>query len=885
MRISPRTTRLIVGVLALALALHTLTTTQRAQVSLTQRAGESTDQLRQRLAGRQRRLDKGNWTDSKREQEVRAWHAAVQERARLNAQSGQAVRNETSVVNTDSDDIDIMQGDSNLITQADPFDLLGRAVTFSQSGNGYNIQSAAGAFDTNLGTKVDLTQSPAVNPKVGVIPGVGSGDDAYLPEAIGFNFPFFGTSFSTVYISSNGFLSFRPAGIADADFDDQAASSGESLASFQTEIPRIAPYWHDLDASASNVAGGNGIFFRKDADRIVVTWNYIPDFPNDPTVDNGVNRFQATLFSDGRIVLAYDPQTIRLTSTALVGISPGLSAAPVQLVNLSNPAGGALSGPLAELFSTAVRVDVLGVTQSFYAAHPNRDVYDFVYIVTDFDFELGGSTFAFYQPVRNDISGLGQPTGDSDPTGSLGTRKMQGILNLSNIATSTFLTYPESPTVRFLGANHGLSVMGQEQGHRWLAYFRYPGNLNLLLGRDNAHWSFFLNIESTLSTAATPRSSLVEGSVWRDNGNGTFTTTNLIDGYSRLDQYAIGVRAAADVPDTFVITNPSNTNFAAASSPRPNVMVTGSRETVTIGQIIQRNGPRIPDPTVAPKRFRAAVVLLVREGFQPTAATLAKVKRYRLAWESYFAQSTDYLGRIDTALSDSNTSRVVAAASAASFQATFAPAEIGALFGEGFTNGESQQAPSQPLPDTLAGIQVLVDGTPAPLFYVSPGQINFQVPRTTASGTINPSVPSSTSLVEVLSGGALIRACAIQVAASVPAIFTNDQSGSGPAAAVDAFSFANAPFNALQANGQPNVIAVFGTGLGQDATDVDGSAGGVTASIDGAPAAVLYAGRAPGFTGLNQLNITLTAGISSGTHTLVVSRNGIASRPVTIAIR
>jgi uncharacterized protein (TIGR03437 family) len=146
-------------------------------------------------------------------------------------------------------------------------------------------------------------------------------------------------------------------------------------------------------------------------------------------------------------------------------------------------------------------------------------------------------------------------------------------------------------------------------------------------------------------------------------------------------------------------------------------------------------------------------------------------------------------------------------------------------------------------------------------------------------------VPSSTSLVEVLSGGALIRACAIQLAASVPAIFTNDQSGSGPASAVDAFSFANAPFNALQANGQPNVIAVFGTGLGQDATDVDGSVGGVTASIDGAPATVLYAGRAPGFTGLNQLNITLTAGIGSGTHTLVVSRNGIASRPVTIAIK
>ena len=207
-----------------------------------------------------------------------------------------------------------------------------------------------------------------------------------------------------------------------------------------------------------------------------------------------------------------------------------------------------------------------------------------------------------------------------------------------------------------------------------------------------------------------------------------------------------------------------------------------------------------------------------------------------MAWESYFAQSTDYLGRIDTALSDSTTSRVIAAASAASFQATFAPAEICALFGEGFTNGESQQAPSQPLPDTLAGVQVFVDGTPAPLFYVSPGQINFQVPRTTASGTINPSVPSSTSLVEVLSGGALIRASAIQLAASVPAIFTNDQSGSGPAAAVDAFSFANPPFNAVQANGQPNVIAVFGTGLSQNDTDVIGSLGGMIASINSNPA-------------------------------------------------
>jgi len=59
----------------------------------------------------------------------------------------------------------------------------------------------------------------------------------------------------------------------------------------------------------------------------------------------------------------------------------------------------------------------------------------------------------------------------------------------------------------------------------------------------------------------------------------------------------------------------------------------------------------------------------------------------------------------------------------------------------------------------------------------------------------------------------------------------------------------------------------------------------VQATIDGIPATVLYAGRAPGFTGLNQLNIVFPANIAAGTHTLAVSRNGISTNLVTIATR
>jgi uncharacterized protein (TIGR03437 family) len=106
------------------------------------------------------------------------------------------------------------------------------------------------------------------------------------------------------------------------------------------------------------------------------------------------------------------------------------------------------------------------------------------------------------------------------------------------------------------------------------------------------------------------------------------------------------------------------------------------------------------------------------------------------------------------------------------------------------------------------------------------------------------------------------------------------------AVALDAFTFTLPPFNATLLNGQPNAIAVFGTGLGNDATDIDGNvSASVQATIDGQPVTVSYAGRAPGFAGLNQLNITFPAGLASGTHKLVVSRNGVSSNSVSIVIK
>jgi uncharacterized protein (TIGR03437 family) len=811
--------------------------------------------------------------------EAWAWHDANLLRLKTTHPLGADAITE-GVISQDINDISVIQGDNGLVTSPNPFDLGGRQVQFTLSGSSYTITSAAGAFDTNVGTKLDLTTGSAVNPKVGEVPGIEPGDDAYITQDLGFNFNFYGATFSSVAITSNGNMVFRPSGVSQRVFDNGAVSSIATISEFQSGLPRIAPYWHDLDARASVASGSNGVFIRKDADRVLITWNNIRDFPNDPAVDRGVHRFQVTLFNTGRILFTYD--VAQLTSQSLVGISPGSSSTAVSLVNLNTPPATAFGAPVGEFFSTGTMVDTIGTAQAFYASHPNRDVYDFIYLVTDFDFDLGGA-FAFYLPLRNDASGIGQPVGQSGDATRINSSRIQGILNLSNLSTQ----YPALPTTRFLGANHALSIMGQEQGHRWLSYVSFPGaDQTLLLGRDDAHWNFFMNIESTTSSPAAPRSSSMEGNVWRDNGNGSFTSTNLIDGFSLLDQYLMGLRPSSDVTDTFVIANPSNTGGRTReSNPRPNTTVNGTRQNISINQILQANGQRNPASTASPKSFRAAVVLLVRSGAQPSAATLNKVSLYRLAWESYFSQSTEFLATINTGLADLTTSRVIAPASAASFRETLAPGEISALFGQGLAGGTAT-ATSQPLPTTLAGTQVRVDGALAGLFFVSPTQINFQAPRATAATTSIPAVSSATATIEVISNGQLIRAGAFQIAPAVPAVFTLNQSGTGSAAALDAFTNAREPFNAKQSNGQPNIIAVFGTGLGADATDVDGNvSGSVQATIDGNPVTVNYAGRAPGFTGLNQFNLVFPANITSGTHTLVISRSGIASRQVTIAVR
>ncbi|MCZ6489471.1 MAG: hypothetical protein O7A06_02940, partial [Acidobacteria bacterium] len=231
--------------------------------------------------------------------------------------------------------------------------------------------------------------------------------------------------------------------------------------------------------------------------------------------------------------------------------------------------------------------------------------------------------------------------------------------------------------------------------------------------------------------------------------------------------------------------------------------------------------------------------------------------------------------------------------------AVVSPGSIASLFGTNLAT-ETRSARAKPLlttlrtatdtaltlPFTLAGTQVLVNGIPAALFFVSPAQINFQMP----SNVSGPSVE-----LVVVSNGVRGLASTVEVAPEVPGIFTINQQGSGQGAILNGQGRL-VDGTAPAAPGE--VVLVFCTGLG--ITDPQVPSGQpapgeeplarvvapVEASVGGLPAAVLFAGLAPGFVGLYQVNVKIPAGVEPGPEVpLALTQNGVPSNTVTVTVQ
>ena len=225
-----------------------------------------------------------------------------------------------------------------------------------------------------------------------------------------------------------------------------------------------------------------------------------------------------------------------------------------------------------------------------------------------------------------------------------------------------------------------------------------------------------------------------------------------------------------------------------------------------------------------------------------------------------------------------------------------APGSIASIFGSDLA-ASLAQADTVPLSTSLADISVTMNDIPAPLFFVSSGQINVQVPwNVLADG-----VDSGAATVVVTRSGTASVARSVQIAPVSPAIFTVMPNGVGNAIAINSDGTIAAPINAI-----PGVIShparvgdalvLLATGLGAVSPKVANGANAMdqlrntvltpVLLVGGQSAQILFSGLSPSFTGVNQINAVVPAGVSGPAIPIQLQIGGITtSDQVTIAVQ
>lgn len=264
------------------------------------------------------------------------------------------------------------------------------------------------------------------------------------------------------------------------------------------------------------------------------------------------------------------------------------------------------------------------VETGFLAVHPDDSQFLIVYTT----WSLPGGIGAFYQSVANDVHGIGfehiapedavipEPYFDDTPNS-----QVQGFLHMNRWS-------------QYLGRDRGgvddskiSLIFGQELGHAWLSFVYYDqgdGEETNLLGRSNAHWSFYMH------SGGSP----VQGHDWVDNADGTFTAmpTDLFR-YADIDLYLMGLLPPEEVEPWFVLENPTNCVDSALPGgdcasddgfqfQAPTYTITADRRDVTVDDVIAVEGARDPSYPSAPDTFDISFLLIKRPDESPSEEDL-----------------------------------------------------------------------------------------------------------------------------------------------------------------------------------------------------------------------------------------------------------------------
>jgi uncharacterized protein (TIGR03437 family) len=221
---------------------------------------------------------------------------------------------------------------------------------------------------------------------------------------------------------------------------------------------------------------------------------------------------------------------------------------------------------------------------------------------------------------------------------------------------------------------------------------------------------------------------------------------------------------------------------------------------------------------------------------------------------------------------NSQTTSITAIANGASYTQAFAPGTLMTVFGTQLSP-VTGSAGVLPLPLDISGVYATVNGVSAPLYYVSPGQINVQVPYETGTGL---------AILGVNNNGQ-VASFPFTVAPSAPGLFTAPDGSLVP--------------SATGRQGQNAVAFITGDGdtttfLSTGASPPSGTSAArlprtrlpVTVTVGGLAAAVTFAGTPIGLVGISQVNFTIPAATPLGVQPVIVTVGGVHTQTAHLTV-
>jgi uncharacterized protein (TIGR03437 family) len=216
---------------------------------------------------------------------------------------------------------------------------------------------------------------------------------------------------------------------------------------------------------------------------------------------------------------------------------------------------------------------------------------------------------------------------------------------------------------------------------------------------------------------------------------------------------------------------------------------------------------------------------------------------------------------------------VAGVSNAASGEQVFAPGMILSVYGTGLGNF-AQAAGAIPLPNYLSGFSAWINGVESPLYYVSPNQVNIQIPYETVAG------PATLDLGNPFEN----KQYSFTVSNAGPGIFTLANGRVNPSS-----SAARGAAATMFITGDGQVTPTLATGTTPSSrtaiANLPKPRQSVTVTVGGQPATIDFIGIPSGLVGVTQINFRIPAGVATGEQPVVVTVGTSSSNTAKIVVQ